>query len=91
MSSYTLYVRVPLLCVIATLMFMGIFARRGWFDWRRIVLQNEELSNKIQLSLLQKEDLERRTEALRTDRKAQERVVRQLFGYVRRDETVIEF
>lgn len=80
-----------MLAVMGGLLGMGIFAKRGWLDWRRMVRQNETLSAKVELARLRRDDLERQTDALRTDRVAQERVVRQYLGYIRQDETIIEF
>ena len=70
---------------------MGVFAKRGLLDWRRIRGQNEEIAMKIELARAQKESLLRQVQLLQTDAAQQERVVRQMLGYVRPNETVIEF
>jgi cell division protein FtsB len=70
---------------------MGVFAKRGWLDWQRMTKQNDEMAAKVELARLRKEDLERQTDILRTDRVAQERVVRQYLGYIRPDEVIVEF
>jgi len=90
-SSYFLCIKLPIFVLMAGLVGMGIFAKRGWLDWRRMVRQNETMAAKVELARLRRDDLERQTEALRTDRVAQERVVRQYLGYIRQDETIVEF
>lgn len=90
-SSYFYVCKLPFFALMLCLLGMGIFAKRGWLDWRRMVHQNEAMSAKVDLARLRRDDLERQTDALRTDRVAQERVVRQYLGYIRQDETIVEF
>jgi cell division protein FtsB len=90
-NYYFYFVKLPLLLMIGLLIVMGIFARRGWMDWRRMVEQNETLRLKITTASLQKQSLEKGIEAFHSDPGEQERVVRQVLGYVRPGETVIEF
>ena len=90
-SSYFYCVKLPVFAFMAVLVGMGIFAKRGWLDWRRMARQNEVMATKVEIARLRRDDLERQTDALRTDRVAQERVVRQYLGYIRQDETIIEF
>ena len=90
-GAYFYCIKLPALCLMASLVGMGVFAKRGLLDWQRMVRQNEAMAAKVELARLRKEDLERQTEALRTDRVAQERVVRQYLGYIRPDEVIIEF
>jgi cell division protein FtsB len=90
-NYYFYFVKLPLLLMIGLLVGMGIFARRGWMDWRRMVGQNESLRKKIELATTQKQSLEKAIEGFRSDVREQERVVRGVLGYVRSDETVIEF
>ena len=90
-SRYFYLFKLPLFCLMGLLIGMGIFAKRGWLDWRRMVRQNETMGAKVDLARLRRDDLERQTDALRTDRVAQERVVRQYLGYIRQDETIVEF
>jgi cell division protein FtsB len=70
---------------------MGIFSKRGWMDWRRMVHKNRDLQRKIELIRVEKEELERRILALQTGGIIQEKMVREVLGYVRENETVIQF
>jgi len=83
--------RVFLVALIFGLISMGTFAKRGWLDWCRIDRQNAELQDAIDAARRQIERDERQIEALQTRPSAQERVIRQVLGYVRPNETVIEF
>lgn len=56
-----------------------------------MVQQNSDLSHRIGLAKVQKESLERQIESFSTERTEQERVIRQTLGYVRQNETIIEF
>jgi len=70
---------------------MGIFARRGWLDLRRMMSQTQELRRQYDVAQLQRGELERQSEAFRADSFEQERVIRQALGYVKKNETVVEF
>lgn len=90
-SQYRLFVRLPLLFSIALLFLMGTFSKRGWLDWRRMMEQNEKLEQKIVEVSEQKVALQRQIEHFQKNRDEQERVVRQVLGYIKPNETVIEF
>lgn len=90
-NAHLYFVKLPLIIVIVSLIGMGIYARRGWNDWRRMVLQNQELAVRIAAAHVQREAIERQIETFSTDRSEQERVIRQTLGYVRHNETIIEF
>ena len=90
-AQYRIFVRAPLIGVIVLVCFMGLFARRGLFDWRRIDHQNTSLSGKISMAREQRNHLQWRIEQVQKNPEEQERVVRQILGYIRPDETVIEF
>lgn len=90
-SRYVLFVRLPLVAALFLLAAMGTFSKRGFFDWQRMVHQNREMRSRIEELAGQKADLERQVLALKSDPAEQERVVRQVLGYVRPNETVIEF
>ena len=77
--------------VVLWLLHMGFFAKRGWIDWRRISKQSGDMEEKIRVAREQKEELLRQAAALQNDTAQQERMVRQVLGYVRPHETVIEF
>ena len=89
-SSFHLF-RLFLIAVIVGLTGMGVFAKRGWLDWQRIVHRNSELQAQIDKISLDKESLERQVEALQSNPAEQEHVIRQILGYVKPQETVIEF
>lgn len=84
-------VRLLFLSCIGALVAMGIFAKRGWLDWRRMVNSNEEIAAKVTEALASKEALEKQMAALQANAQQQEAVVRQTLGYVRPQEMVIEF
>jgi cell division protein FtsB len=88
---YQYFVRFPLLISVILLLWMGVFARRGWLDWQRMVHENHDLQTKMESVRLQKEGLVRQVDALQNNPKVQERVVRQILGFVKKDETIIEF
>lgn len=69
----------------------GVFARRGYLDLRRMEVQNEDLRVKIERAIQEKRGLEGRIKRLNSDQFEQQRVVRQVLGYLRKDETMVEF
>ncbi len=89
--QYRLFVRFPLLLSIALICLMGTFSKRGLLDWRRMVDQNNKLEHKVATIRDQKIDLERQIEQFQKNPEEQERVVRQVLGYIKANETVIEF
>ena len=84
-------VRYPALVAVLMLVVMGVYAKRGWFDWKRMLRENAELKTRLDTVQREKAEVERRSAALQTDPAEQERVIRSVLGYVRPDETVIEF
>ncbi|MSP18661.1 MAG: hypothetical protein EXR74_03725 [Bdellovibrionales bacterium] len=90
-SQYRLFVRFPLLLSIALICLMGTFSKRGLLDWRRMVDQNNKLEHKVATIRDQKINLERQIEQFQKNPEEQERVVRQVLGYIKANETVIEF
>ncbi len=90
-SQYRLFVRFPLLLSIALICLMGTFSKRGLLDWRRMVDQNNKLEHKVATIRDQKIDLERQIEQFQKNPEEQERVVRKVLGYIKANETVIEF
>jgi cell division protein FtsB len=89
-TLYPYFIRFPLLLSVILLIWMGLFARRGFLDWRRIAHRNNEIGARLQTLKGQKESLEQQVEALQSNPNFQERIVRQTLGFVRKDETVIE-
>lgn len=77
--------------MLVWLLYMGVFAKRGWIDYRRMIRRNSQLQSKQIASNVQITNGKRQLRALRTDPKEQERMVRKVLGYVRPNETVIEF
>jgi cell division protein FtsB len=90
-SNYRLFVRLPLLLSIALICLMGTFSKRGLLDWRRMVHQNEKLQQKIVSVRDQKITLERQIDSFQRSSEEQERVVRQVLGYIKPNEAIIEF
>ena len=73
------------------MLLMGIFSKRGFLDWQRMERQNSRLRSQTVEATSQKESLENRVRRLKSDTREQERIVRQVLGYVRNSETVVEF
>jgi cell division protein FtsB len=90
-GTFIFFIRLPLLAALFLLLGMGTFSRRGFLDWRRMVRQNEILDEKILALHAQKENLNEEVRALQNDPQEQERVVRTVLGYIKSNETVIEF
>lgn len=84
-------IRLILWSLLISIVLMGIFAKRGWIDWRRIVKQNQEIHAKVGEAAIHHQQLLHRISAFEVDRERQEVLIRQTLGYVRPDETVIEF
>jgi cell division protein FtsB len=77
--------------LIAILLVMGVFGKRGWLDLRRMSSENQRIENELSQVREQKEVLVSEIRALQQDRQAQEHTIRKVLGYIRPDETVIEF
>lgn len=90
-SSFFHLARLFLISLIVALIGMGVFAKRGWIDWQRILQRNSELQAQIEKVSFDKQNLERQVEALQSNPAEQEHVIRQVLGYVKPQETVIEF
>lgn len=90
-AIFIYFVRLPLITAIVLFTVMGIVSKRGWLDWRRMVRQNGELQVKLADIRRNHGELERQIRLLKSDPSEQERVVRHVLGYVRPDETVVEF
>jgi cell division protein FtsB len=85
------FARYALVACIVALLAMGIFSRRGWLDWQRMVRNNDQMLAKLEQTKLEKAHWETRLGGLKSNRRAQERTVRQYLGFVKKDEIVIEF
>ncbi len=90
MKRYALCVRAPFALAVFGLLAMGVFAKRGWLDWRRMLRHNSELTRQIDVARVSRDDLQKQIRALETSAFAQEQAVRQHLGYVRRDEIIVE-
>ena len=84
-------IRYSLVASTVALIAMGIFARRGWMDWQRMVRQDDQMLQRLDRTKLEKVHWETRLQGLKSNRRAQERAVRQYLGFVKKDEIVIEF
>lgn len=89
--SFVFLVRLPILALILILLGMGTFSRRGFLDWKRMRNRNEEVTEKMLVVSEQKAALEKQIQSFEFEKVEQERVVRQVLGYIRANETVIEF
>jgi cell division protein FtsB len=83
--------RYTLVASIVALLAVGVFSKRGWIDWQRMVRQDEQLQQRFEKTKLEKAHWETRLQGLKSNRRAQERTVRQYLGFVKKDEIVIEF
>lgn len=90
-SHFVYFFRLPVLVLLLCLLTMGIFSRRGWLDWRRMVHKNRELSAEIQKVASARNLMEKQIEAFEQSRGEQERVIRSRLGYIRSNETIVEF
>lgn len=83
--------RFLLLGLTCAILAMGVWGRRGWLDWRRMVRQNGELLSRIEDARTRRDRLEKQIARLEELPLEKERVVREVLGYVRPGEIVIEF
>lgn len=90
-SAYSVFVRVPICLLIFSLLWVGLFAKRGVLDLRRMQRDSEEMNKKILVAKSERDKLLRRMESLQTSTEEQERVIREVLGYVKPNEMVIEF
>ena len=88
---FVYFFRIPVIILLCCLFIMGIFSRRGWLDWRRMVLKNSELASEIQKTASARMLMEKQIEAFEGSRGEQERIIRSRLGYIRSNETVVEF
>lgn len=90
-AQYRLFVRAPIIAMTVLFALMGIFAKRGLLDLIRMRTQNKAVSERISLLKLQGSLMEEQMESFQKNPEEQERVVRQILGYIKPNETVIEF
>ena len=94
MASITpraLFLRGLLSVVLISLLFGGLFAKRGLLDWIRMTRRNAELHNKLEASRVRLASVSDQIKRLRSDRATQEWVVREQLGFVRPGEVVLEY
>jgi len=77
--------------LIAILLVMGMFGKRGWLDLKRMNTENQRVQAELSKVQEQREVLVSEIRALQQDPQAQEHTIRKVLGYIRPDETVIEF
>ena len=70
---------------------MGLFGKRGLFDLRRMRNENHRLAQEILQTQQQNEALKVQMAALQKDPQEQEHMIRKVLGYIKPNETVIEF
>lgn len=93
MKSFT-FVRLARLSLYAcalTLLVLGAVSKRGLFDLKRMRDENSSVKSKLQNLELQKVELEEQIRRFETESPERERVVRLVLGYIKPNETVIEF
>lgn len=90
-GSYRVIVRYPVLLAIASLLVMGVFAKRGFLDYQRMAAKNREMKTRIDELWRNKEGLALQIASMRDSTDEQERWIRSVLGFVRKGETVIEF
>jgi len=86
-----LTLRLPLALIALGLIYMGIFSKRGWLDYHRISRQKALLEARIEVTEKKRQQLAEQVLALKSNSREQERMVREVLGYVRPNETIIEF
>ena len=69
----------------------GVFAKRGYLDWAQMRAKNSELDAAIAELSRQRAALDKRMERFERDPRERERLVRSSLGYLKRDETAVEF
>ena len=89
--QYQYFVRLPALLLITVLLYMGVFSKRGFRDLTRMRNHNAELSLGIKKAKAERDRLTKRIQGLKESVSEQERTIRQVLGYVRVDETILEF
>ncbi|NBT58839.1 septum formation initiator family protein [bacterium] len=77
--------------LIAILLVMGVFGKRGWLDLRRMNHENQRVQMELKKVMEQKQYLSADIRDLEQNKQAQEHTIRKVLGYIRPDETVIEF
>ena len=85
------FVRLFFCLLLVVMLAMGILAKRGWIDWRRVTEQNQEIQGKLAEAILKRDRLESQITALQTHPEQQEILVRQTLGYVNPSEIIVEF
>jgi cell division protein FtsB len=73
------------------LLVMGLFGKRGWLDLKRMESENKKLERLISETQTEMTRLEAQVIGLRQNRQIQEHTIRQVLGYIKPDEIVIEF
>lgn len=77
--------------LLLMLLVMGLFGKRGWLDLKRMESENKRLERLISETQTEMTRLEAQVIGLRQNRKIQEHTIRQVLGYIKPDEIVIEF
>jgi cell division protein FtsB len=70
---------------------MGIYGKRGVRDYYKVKYQYDEVKILHTNLKKEKETLENKLENFRKNTKTQERVIREILGYIKSNETIIEF
>jgi cell division protein FtsB len=84
-------VRATMWLLILVLVTMGIFGKRGLLDLQRMQSENIRLVKEIGEAHRNKEVLTHQIVAIQRDPQMQEQMIRKILGYIKADETVIDF
>lgn len=77
--------------IILFLLFFTVFGERGLLRIHELDREKQEISRRSEALRVENENLKREIEALRSDRRYLESIARKDFGLVRPNETVYQF
>lgn len=85
------FMRIAACALFMAMLFMGVFAKRGWLDWQRMHEQNHKMDVSIAEAQFQLDELLQQIERLKNLPLEQEKAIRKVLGYVRKNDMVVEF
>lgn len=77
--------------LLLALVAAGVFSKRGYLDWSQMRVKNGELEETIAELSRQRAALDNRMERFENDPRERERLIRSSLGYLKSDETAVEF
>jgi len=90
-ARMTRFLRSSLWFLIIVLVVMGILGKRGWMDLRRMHQENARLEKEIKEAQVNRITLAHQILSIQKDPQMQEHMIRKVLGYIKANETVIEF